>query len=124
MLKEYVQRGQPERCQDAGASGSKSLDKQPITSVIHMITGATEEWAQSRSKKKTTSEKHNDVRRIVQEDSRRQKLANKVFPLNTDIVQDNGNDSIVVSAIINTFLVERILIDDSSAVKVLMWKAF
>ena len=39
-------------------------------------------------------------------------------------MQDNGNDPIAVSIIINTFLVERILIDDGSAVEVLMWKAF
>ena len=48
----------------------------------------------------------------------------KFSPLDTDIVQESGNDPIVFSAIINTFLVERILIDDGSAVEVLMWKAF
>ena len=48
----------------------------------------------------------------------------KFSPLDTDVVQDSGNDPIAVSAIINTFLVERILIDDGSAVEVLMWKAF
>ena len=52
MLKEYVQQNQQERRQNAGSSGSKSLDKQPITGVINMITGATEEWAQSKSKRK------------------------------------------------------------------------
>ena len=52
MLKEYVQRDQPEKRPDAGTSGSKSAGKQPITGVIHMITGATEEWAQSKSKRK------------------------------------------------------------------------
>ena len=41
-----------------------------------------------------------------------------------DIVKDNGNDLIAVSAIINTFLVKRILIDVENSVKVLMWKAF
>ena len=44
MLKKYVRQDQPERRQDAGANGSKSLDKQPIISIIHMITGATKEW--------------------------------------------------------------------------------
>ena len=48
----------------------------------------------------------------------------KFSPLDTDIVQDIGNDPIAVSTIINTFLVERILIDDGSAVEVLIWKAF
>ena len=52
MLKEYVQRDQPERRPDAGTSGSKSASKQPITRVIHIIIGATEEWAQSKSKRK------------------------------------------------------------------------
>ena len=31
ILKEYVRQGQPERRQDVGANGSKSLGKQPIT---------------------------------------------------------------------------------------------
>ena len=48
----------------------------------------------------------------------------KFSPINMDIVHDDGNDPIVVSTVINTFLVERILIDDGSAVEVLMWKAF
>ena len=39
-------------------------------------------------------------------------------------MQDDGNDPIVVLVVINTFLVERILIDDGNAVKVLMWEAF
>ena len=51
-------------------------------------------------------------------------MADQVFLLDTDIVEDNGNDPIVVSTIINTFLVERKLIDNGSVVKVLMWKAF
>ena len=38
-------------------------------------------------------------------------------------MQDDGNDPITVSTVINTFLVERILIDDGSAVEVLMRKA-
>ena len=39
-------------------------------------------------------------------------------------MQDDGNDPIAVSTVINTFLVERILIDDGSAIEVLMWKVF
>ena len=39
-------------------------------------------------------------------------------------MEDNGNNLIVISTIKDTFLVERILIDDGSAVEVLMWKAF
>ena len=54
MLKEYVQQDQPERRSDAGTSGSKSAGKQPITGVIHMITGATEEWAQSKARGSST----------------------------------------------------------------------
>ena len=48
----------------------------------------------------------------------------KFSPLDTDIVEDNGNDPIAISVVINTFLLERILVDDGSAVQVLMWKAF
>ena len=52
MLKEYVQQSRSKRRWDTGASGSKSLGKQPITGVIHMITGATEEWSKSKNKRK------------------------------------------------------------------------
>ena len=39
-------------------------------------------------------------------------------------MEDDGNDLIAVSAIISTFLIERILINDESVVEVLRWKAF
>ena len=52
------------------------------------------------------------------------KIGRSNFPFDTDIVEDNGNDPITVSVIINTFLIERILIDDGSVVEVLIWKAF
>ena len=44
--------------------------------------------------------------------------------LDTKIVEDNGNDPIAIFVVINTFLVEKILVDDGSVVEVLMWKAF
>ena len=51
-------------------------------------------------------------------------MTDLVLLLHTKIVEDNGNDLIAISAVINTFLVKRILIDDGSVVEVLMWKAF
>ena len=55
QLKEYVCQGQlGRRRKDTRASRSKSLEKQPITRIIHMIIGATEKWAQSKSKKNST----------------------------------------------------------------------
>ena len=89
-----------------------------------MIIGATEKWAQSKSKRK----QHLKNVMAIEGSSKRAKEDEswqiKFSSLDTDIVQDSGNDPIAVSAIINTFLVERILIDDGSAVEVLMWKAF
>ena len=53
QLKEYVRRRQPDKRQeDVGASGTKLLEKQPITRVIHMTTGAIEKWTQSKTKRK------------------------------------------------------------------------
>ena len=40
--------------------------------------------------------------------------------LDVDIVEDNNNDLIVILAVISTFLVEKILVDDGSVVEVLM----
>ena len=86
MLKEYVQQNQQERRQDARASGSKSLGKQPVTGVIHMITGATEKWAQSKSKRK----QHLRSMMTIEGSSKRAKEDEswqiKFSPLDTDIV--------------------------------------
>ena len=112
VLKEYVRQGQPERHQDAAASGSKLLSKKPIIRVIHMITGATEECAQFKSKRK----QHLRSIMAVEGSSKRTREDENwqiKFSPNTNIVQDNGNDPIIVSAIINTFLVEKILIYES-----------
>ena len=48
----------------------------------------------------------------------------KFSPFDTEIVENDDNDLIVISAVINTFLVEKILVDDGSVVEVLMWKSF
>ena len=89
-----------------------------------MITGATEEWAQSKNKRKQYLKSIMAVERSSKRTREDETWQIKFSSLNTNIVQDNGNDPIFVSAIINTLLVGRILIDDSSTVKVLMWKAF
>ena len=77
-----------------------------------------------KKQNKAVFKKYHDNRGIVQGDSGRRKLADQVFSLNINIVEDNSNNLIVVSSIINTFLVERILIDDGSAMELLMWKDF
>ena len=44
--------------------------------------------------------------------------------MDADILEDSGNDLIAISAVINNFLVERIIVDDGSAVEILMYEAF
>ena len=88
-----------------------------------MITGATEEWAQSKSKRKQHLRSVMIVEGLTKRAKKDESWQIKFSPLDTDIIQDNDNDPIAVSVIINTFLVERILIDDGSAIEVLMWKA-
>ena len=89
-----------------------------------MITGAIKEWTQSKNKRK----QHLISVMTIEGSSKRARDDKnwqiKFLPFDTDIVQDDGNDPIIVSAIINTFLVERIVIDDGNAIEVLMWKAF
>ena len=41
-----------------------------------------------------------------------------------NIMDDDGNDPIVISTIINNFGVDRILVDDGSVVEVLIYDAF
>ena len=41
-----------------------------------------------------------------------------------DILEDNDNDPIVISSIVNNLLVERILVDDGSVVEVLIFDAY
>ena len=95
MLKEYMQQNQPERRHDVGASGSKLLSKQPITGIIHMITGATEKWAQSKSKRK----QHLRNVMAIEGSSKRAKEDEswqiKFSSLDTDIVQDRDRKSVV-----------------------------
>ena len=43
--------------------------------------------------------------------------------IDVDILENNSNNPIVISSIINNFLVERILIDDGSALEVLIYDA-
>ena len=89
-----------------------------------MIIGATEEWAQSKSKRKQHLRSVMTIERSSKRAKEDESWQIKFSPLDTNIVQDSGNDPIAISTIINTFLVERILIDDGSAVEVLMWKVF
>ena len=51
-------------------------------------------------------------------------MANKLLPIKKNIMDDDGNDPIVIFAIINNFGVDRILVDDGSAVEVLIYNAF
>ena len=39
-------------------------------------------------------------------------------------MEDNGNDLIAISIVINKYLVKMILVDNESVVKVLTWEAF
>ena len=48
----------------------------------------------------------------------------KFSALDVNILEDGRNDPIVISIVICTYLVERIWIDDRSAVEVLIYKAF
>ena len=48
----------------------------------------------------------------------------KFSALDANIIEDSGNDSIAISALINNFLVERILVDDGNTVEVLMYETF
>ena len=92
--------------------------------VIHIITGTIEKWAQSRNKR---MQHLRSILTIQGSSKRSQEDENqqiKFFLFDTNIVEDNGNDPIAISDVISIFLVERILVDDGSVVKILMWKAF
>ena len=51
-------------------------------------------------------------------------MANKFFPYEKNIIDNDGNDPIIIFAIINNFGVDKILVDDGSAVEVLIYDAF
>ena len=48
----------------------------------------------------------------------------KFFAHEENIIDDNSNDPIVISSVINNFLVDKILVNDGSAIKVLIYDAF
>ena len=46
------------------------------------------------------------------------------FLYEENIIDDDGNDPIVISAVFNNFEIDKILVDDGSAVEVLIYDAF
>ena len=122
-LKEFIRDYHKEGRNDVRQSGSKSDGKRPIMGVIHTIVGSTEEWATSSKKRRAHLRSINTIGSTSERHQKEDWQIN-FSSLDADIIKDNGNDPIAVSAVINNFLVERILVDDGSAVEILMYEAF
>ena len=95
-----------------------NANRRPIVGVINVIVSPAETWANSKSKRKshlrsvmavdvaTKRPKHSDWSICFNEDD-------------TELISEQGNDPIVVSATIGNYHVHRILIDNGSAVEIL-----
>ena len=97
-----------------------------IQGEVNAITGAIEKWATSRNKQMahlrntwpstinspTKWPKHHEYWQI------------NFFAHEENIVHDNDNDPIIISTVIHNFQVDRILVDDGSAVEVLIYETF
>ena len=92
--------------------------------MIHTITGATENQAKSKNKRRQHLRNVMTIKGSSNRPREERDWQIKFSPFDTKIVEDNGNDLIDIFLVITTFLVERIFVDDGSAVEVLIWKAF
>ena len=91
--------------------------------VIHIIVNSTEDWATFKSKKRTHLKSINTIG-TTSKKTRQGDWQINFSNLDADIIEDNDNDPIAISAMINNFLVEKNLVDDGSAVEILMYEAF
>ena len=100
-----------------------NANRRPVSGVINVIVSSAETWANSKSKRKS------HLRSVMAVDvvTKRPKHSDWSISFNeddTELLSDQGNDPIVVSATIGNYHVHRILIDNGSAVEILQWDAF
>ena len=100
------------------------MEKRSISRVINIIVEVTKKWVASKNKCRA----HMRSVMIIGEPSKKQRSGENwqiSFSANdVEIMVDNGNNPIFISFIIDNYLVKRILVDDGSAVEVLIYDAF
>ena len=122
-MKEFIGDDHRERRSNTQLNRNKSDGKRPILGVIHTIVGSTEDWATSKNKRRAHLRSINTIGTTSKKTRQRDWQIN-FSDLDADIIEDNDNDPIAISAMINNFLVEKNLVDDGSAVEILMYEAF
>ena len=121
-LNEFVKKDREERKNDTQSSGNRSEGNRPILGIINTIVESMEEWATSKNKRRAY------LRSVITIGGTSKRPRQEEWQINfstsdADIIEDNENDPIAISALINNFFIERILVDDRSVVEVLMYEA-
>ena len=91
---------------------------------MYTIIEATERWATSKNKQRAHLRSVITIKESSKKSHQKKEWQIKFSALDVNILEDGRNDPIVISIVICTYLVERIWIDDRSAVEVLIYKAF
>ena len=76
--------------------------------------GATEEWVVSKNKRMANLRNVMTINAPIKKHRPEESWQINFSTNNVDILKDNGNHLIVISSIIDNFLVERILVDDGN----------
>ena len=95
-----------------------------IQREVNTITGVTKKWATSRNKKMAHLRSIMAINSPTKRPRRHENWQINFFAHEENIVHDNDNDPIIISTVIHNFQVDRILVDDGSAVEVLIYETF
>ncbi|OMO89413.1 Integrase, catalytic core [Corchorus capsularis] len=135
-LKSYVRNDVPQPRQDAKDDQPakavhdrieypKDPQKRPIPKG-HVLTiiGATEHWASSSNRMKAHMREVMSLGLQAPAPTDVKPKWTITFDSNEDIETNEGNDLIVVTAMVNNFTTDRILVDSGSAVDIIMYDAY
>ena len=92
-----------------------------ISREVNNITGAMEEWTTLRNRRRAHLRSIMTINASAKRPKQHENWQINFSAHEENIINDNGNDPIVISPVINNFLVDRILVNDGSVVEVLIF---
>ena len=91
-----------------------------VSREVNTITEATEEWATSRNYRRAQLRSVMTINALTKRQKHDEDWQINFSAHEENIVKDNSNNPLIISYIINNYLVERILENDGSEIEVLI----
>ena len=91
---------------------------------MNTITRVNEKWATSSNKRRAHLRSVMAINASTKRPRRHEDWQINFSPHEENITDDDSNDPIIISSVINNFRVDRILVNDGSVVEVLIYDAF